>query len=151
MELPENPVQSRGKDKQIYTMSTRKITAILVDAENQTIEQVSMKPRLRNYYQLIGHGCGCIGMFNYEENVDIIHDDEGLYNADHCVILDGLSVMFGNLLFVDINPETGDTISTSKTVEQVKEIIQFPNEVDNRRLMNYFQNYGTHIEVIPLS
>jgi hypothetical protein len=150
-ETPENPVQSRGNDRQITTMSKRKITAILVDAENQKIERVCIKPRLTNYYQIIAHGCNCIGMFNYEGNVDIIHDDEGLYNADHCVILDNLSVMFGNLLFVDIDPETGDTISTSMTVDEVKEIVRFPNEVDSRSLMNYYRNSATLVEFVPLS
>jgi hypothetical protein len=150
-ETPENPVQSREKDRQITIMSKRKITAILVDAENQKIERVCIKPRLRNYYQIIAHGCSCIGMFNYEGNVDIIHDDEGLYNADRCVILDNLSVMFGNLLFVDIDPETGDTISTSMTVDEVKEIVRFPNEVDSRSLMNYYRNSATLVEFVPLS
>ncbi len=132
-------------------MSKRKITAILVDAENQKIERVCIKPRLRNYYQLIGHGCSCIGMFNYEGNVDIIHDDEGLYNANHCVILDGLSVMFGNLLFVDVDPETGDTVSSSLTVADVSKIIRFPSEMDNRSLMNYYRNSATLVEFLPFS
>lgn len=150
-ETPENPIQSRGSNQLFYLMSKRRIKAIHVDAVAKTITPICIKPKLRNYYQLIGKGCTCIGMFNYDKSVDIIHDDEGLYNAGHCVILDNASVMFGSLIFVDVDLETGDTVSTSLTVEQVREIVRFPNEVDNRRLMNYHQNSTPHIEVISFS
>lgn len=150
-EIPENPIQSRVLNQLFYVMSKRRIKAIYVDAVAKTIMPICIKPKLKNYYQLIGNGCTCIGMFNYDKSVDIIHDDEGLYNAEHCVILDNASVMFGSLIFVDVDLETGDTVSTSLTVEQVRDIVRFPNEVDNRSLMNYHQNSTPQIEVISFS
>ena len=54
----------------------KKIKGIFIDSTNRTIKEIEFVPELQSYYDQLG--CSLIDCVSYDEQHDVIVDDEGL-------------------------------------------------------------------------
>lgn len=106
--------------------------AILIDANNREIKEVSLGDDYKEIYQHIG--CEIFDVVRIDENNDVYVDDEGLLKLSpesKFFFVEGYpQPLAGNGLVTGIDNNTGETISTSLTVEQLKSKVKFMNMFD---------------------
>ena len=104
---------------------------ILIDVKNRTVTDVTVTKdssgsQLQSIYDHIG--CNMVEVVNIGEN-DIYVDEEGLLNllpSTNFFMYKGYpQPLAGNGLIMGYNDETGDSVDTTLTVEEVKNNVKF--------------------------
>ena len=102
--------------------------AILIDVVKMEVKEVEFKKSLENIYKLTK--CRCVTAPSFDDNHDVIVDDEGLlkqpiigffeiYDSDYA------NVYAGNGLIVGVDNNRGEWKSHRLDVEEVKKHIRF--------------------------
>lgn len=109
---------------------------ILIDVKAETITEVEIGNYKDIYKKL---GCELFDVVSVDDNNDVYVDDEGLLSVDEdskFFGFKGSSVKLGgNGLVLGINHNTGDSKSTTLTVEYLKERIEFFNFEQTKRYL----------------
>ena len=116
-------------------MKTKK--GILIDVVNKTVTEVEIKSSktLKEMYRVIG--CSMVECVNIDPKNDLWVDEEGLLTVTentrsfNC----GGHYLIGNGLILGFNPKKGESCDTTLTVNQVKEMVKFIDEVDTRKIL----------------
>ena len=107
--------------------------AILIDAYNKVVEEVSLRPDeniLNQWYDFVK--CSLVQVGHYiTEHDSIIVDEEGLLRpCDHFFTYEGAHQPFaGNGLVVGVDEE-GETVSCDISLEEVKSKVKFHTAVE---------------------
>lgn len=111
--------------------------AILINVNEQTITEVQVVQDSKGSYlkSIYNHlGCQLFNIVNINSKNDVYVDDEGLLNLTEESMFFRLKgypqPLAGNGLVMGYNPEDGESIDTTMTIEQVKETIVFMNVRD---------------------
>lgn len=113
--------------------------SILIDVKNQTITEVSVTKdedgsQLQSIYEHVG--CNMVEIVPFGDDNDVYVDEEGLLNLDSnsmFFLLEGYpQPICGNGLIMGFNPETGESINTTLSVEEVKGKVKFMNILEVR-------------------
>lgn len=99
----------------------KKIKGILIDVENCEVKEVKFKDTLEEYYRLLK--CDLITAPSFDENHDIIADDEGLLKPNNFFQYEEIELA-GNCMIVGVS-ENGNWKSHSLNFEEIKEKITF--------------------------
>lgn len=97
------------------------IKGILIDVENQVVREVTFKNKLEEYYRLLK--CDLITAPSFDENHDIIADDEGLLKPNNFFQYEEIELA-GNCMIVGVT-ESGNWKSHSLNFEEIKSKITF--------------------------
>ena len=97
------------------------IKGILIDVENQVVREVTFKNKLEEYYRLLK--CNIITAPSFDENHDIIADDEGLLKPNNFFQYEEIELA-GNCMIVGVT-ESGNWKSHSLNFEEIKSKITF--------------------------
>lgn len=97
------------------------IKGILIDVENQVVREVTFKNKLEEYYRLLK--CNLITAPSFDENHDIIADDEGLLKPNNFFQYEEIELA-GNCMIVGVT-ESGNWKSHSLNFEEIKSKITF--------------------------
>jgi hypothetical protein len=97
------------------------IKGILIDVENQVVKEVTFKNKLEEYYRLLK--CNLITAPSFDENHDIIADDEGLLKPNNFFQYEEIELA-GNCMIVGVT-ESGNWKSHSLNFEEIKSKITF--------------------------
>lgn len=98
------------------------IKGILIDVENCEVKEVMFKNKLEEYYRLLK--CDCITAPSFDENHDIIADDEGLLKGPQNFFQYEEIELAGNCMIVGVT-ENGNWKSHSLNFEEIKSKITF--------------------------
>jgi hypothetical protein len=98
--------------------------AILIDSINRKIEETTI-----DLYTEIAPAIGCewFTTVQISGKETLFVDDEGLLkNPEHFFVWEGYpQPLAGSGLILGLNPNTGESVSTKLTIEQVKERVTF--------------------------
>ena len=108
-----------------------KIKAILIDVEAQELRYVEVNKEegsaLRSMYKYIG--CDLVQSIQIDTQNDVFVDEEGLLKLDKNSKFFAYGTypqpIAGNGLILGIDPEEGETVSTTLTLEYVRERVFF--------------------------
>lgn len=113
--------------------------AILINSKEKTITEVEVDEGIQDIYKHLE--CQTFDVVGLGDDADCYVDDEGLMK-DAYVDSDGIkhnmhgfstapnSVIIGNGLVLGVDHETGESIDSPLSIEQVKELVTF-EEYDN--------------------
>lgn len=101
----------------------KKIKGILIDSKNLNVSEVEFEPTLEEYYRLLN--CDCITAPSFNEDHDVIVDDEGLLKGPTTFFQYEDIELAGNCMIVGVNEDTGNWISHSLNFEEIKSKITF--------------------------
>lgn len=100
----------------------KKIKGILIDSKNLNVSEVEFEPTLEEYYRLLD--CDCITAPSFNEDHDVIVDDEGLLKGPtNFFEIDGAEYA-GNGMILKVN-DRGDWISHTLNFEEIKDKVTF--------------------------
>lgn len=115
------------------TEETKK--AILIDVNEQSVTEIYLVPDLDAMYNAIQ--CDCFTTAEIDENNDVFVDDNGLFTKDKFFNFDGAHQPFaGNGLILGINHETGESVDTTLTLEEVRARVTFLTLAQVRNMFN---------------
>jgi len=98
--------------------------AILIDVNEQSVKEIYLVADLDSMYNAIE--CDCFTTAEINENNDVFVDDNGLFTKDKFFNYEGAHQPFaGNGLILGIDHETGESIDTNLTIEEVKAKVTF--------------------------
>ena len=101
--------------------------AILIDVKNQKIKEVEHDDTLKSIYEHVD--CRTFDVISIDNNNYVYVDDEGLFVEDQLYfeyLGSERSVrLAGNGLILGLDRESGDSISTTLTTEEVKNKVVF--------------------------
>ena len=101
--------------------------AILIDVKNQLVKEVEHDDTLDNIYELID--CRTFDVVSIDGKNSIYVDDEGLYREDQLYFeyfgTEHSVRLAGNGLILGLDRDSGDSISTTLTTEEVKNKVVF--------------------------
>lgn len=97
------------------------ITGILIDVENCEVKEVTFKNTLKEFYRLLK--CDLITAPSFDDNHDIIADDEGLLKPNNFFQYEEIELA-GNCMIVGVT-DSGNWKSHSLNFEEIKEKISF--------------------------
>lgn len=127
----------------IFTvMNKTPIKAILIDSVNRAVREVELHYQdghtLDDMYKYIGCDCVTIAPLQREDDTESLFvDDEGLLKGpENFFTFDDAwnKPLAGNGLLVGLDPETGESISTSYTVDDVKSKTAFHSILEVRTM-----------------
>lgn len=98
--------------------------AILIKTEDHLIEEVDIAEGLQPMYDAIG--CDCVTTLQLDDKNTAWLDDEGLLKRNSLFAYkDYPNPLAGNCLILGSDWETGDSVDTTKTVDEIKAAIRF--------------------------
>ena len=101
--------------------------AILIDVKNQEIKEVEHDDTLKSIYEYVD--CRTFDVISIDNNNYVYVDDEGLFVEDQRYfeyLGNERSVrLAGNGLILGLNHDSGDSISTTLTAEEVRNKVVF--------------------------
>lgn len=103
------------------------IKGILIDVERCEVREVKFKNELESYYKLLK--CDCITAPSFDDQHDIIADDEGLLKGPTVFFQYEDIELAGNCMIVGVS-ENGDWKSHSLNFEEIKTKITFHTYVN---------------------
>lgn len=108
--------------------------AILINPKDKTITEVEHSGDFRAIYPYLGDDVGTFDIVQPKPGESIFVDDEGLLKAEdgmesHFFEWEGLTMLCGNGLVLGVNDD-GNTIGTSYTVEEVKDLVHWHDDID---------------------
>jgi hypothetical protein len=108
--------------------------AILINPEFQTITEVEFTGDHRAIYSHLGKGVDTFDVAQPKPGESIYVDDEGLLKADdgmesHFFEWEGLTMFAGNGLVLGCDAD-GNTTDTSYTVEEVRDLVHWHDDID---------------------
>lgn len=100
---------------------------ILIDVKNETIEFVLLEKGIQPIYDVVE--CGTFEVVNINDTNDIYVDEEGLLGlTDESKFFqfgEGRQPIAGNGLILGFDQNTGDSVDTNLTIEEVKDKVKF--------------------------
>ena len=103
------------------------MSAILIDVKNQVIKEVEHDDTLDNIYELVD--CRLFDVCSIDNVNSIFLDDEGLLRNDVRMFdyftKDLKYRIAGNGLIIGLDVETGESISTTLNLDEVKNNVRF--------------------------
>ncbi len=111
--------------------------AILIDAINKTVREVTLPNGLQSWYDAIG--CELVTVaFNLDDYNSLLVDDEGLLKQPTCFFLykGYVQPLAGNGLIVGVDDE-GNTVSTNATVDSIIDSVRF---LDRAQVIEYIMS-----------
>lgn len=102
-----------------------KIEAILIDPFDQSLSMVDIDEGLEPMYKVLQ--CRLIDYQHLGANHDLVMDDEGRLKQDNRWFKLAGNSYAGRCLIVD-NDEYGNTVSTTLTIDKIKDYVKFLHE-----------------------
>jgi len=105
---------------------------ILIDVKNETVTEVVVTKtetgsQLKSIYEHVG--CNLVEIVGFDEKNDVYVDEEGLLTMDNnskFFQMEGYpQPICGNGLIMGFDDETGESIDTTLSIDEVKEKVKF--------------------------
>ena len=98
--------------------------AILIDVNQQIVKEIYISDSIDAIHDAVE--CECFTVAQVNENNDVFVDDNGLFTKDKFFNFEGAHQPFaGNGLILGIDHETGESINTTLSIEEVKAKVTF--------------------------
>jgi hypothetical protein len=110
--------------------------AILINVKNETIEEVVIGEGIEPIYEAIE--VDCFDVVGFDEKNDVYVDDNGLLNltpSSKFFSIEGYhQPLAGNGLIMGIDHETGESIDTTLSVDEIKSRVKFHTLFEVQRM-----------------
>ena len=118
----------------------KKIKGILIDSKNLNVSEVEFEPTLEEYYRLLD--CDCITAPSFNEDHDVIVDDEGLLKGPtNFFEIDGAEYA-GTGMILKVNDNANFNLSLKMIVNYDMGYVEFAvtlhNKINNRKQTRLF-------------